>query len=100
VTVGFMLIAFAVKGIDKYKIIPSEKNIKYVVFLPIKSDIEAQKILPIILKTLIIKTYVPAKPAVTICGRLGVKISIIIVLATPITPIPAVTLKHKTIHKK
>ena len=32
-------------------------------------------------------------------GRLGVKISIIIVLATPITPIPAVTLKHKTIHK-
>ena len=33
-------------------------------------------------------------------GRLGVNISIIIVLATPITPIPAVTLKHKTIHKK
>ena len=79
---------------------PKEKKIKYVGFLPIKSDIEAQKILPTILKTLIIKTYVPAKPAVTIAGKLGWKISIIIVLATPITPIPADTLKHKTTHKK
>ena len=71
VTIGLILIAFAVKGIDKYNKIPSEKKIKYVGFLPIKSDIEAQKILPTILKTLIIKTYVPAKPAVTMAGKLG-----------------------------
>ena len=58
------------------------------------------KILPTILKTLIINTYVPANPAVTIAGSVELKISIIIVLATPITPIPAVTLKQRTIHKK
>ena len=55
------------------------------------------------LKTLIIKTYVPAKVAVTMLASsepLGAdpKISDIIVFATPITPIPADTLKHKTIH--
>ena len=72
------------------------------IFLPIKSDKEAQIILPHILKTLIIKTYVPAKAAVTMdanseVGGAEPKISDIIVLATPITPIPADTLKHNTI---
>ena len=65
-----------------------------------KSDMDAQNILPTMLKTLIISTYVPANPAVTMAGKLGSNISIIIVLATPITPIPAVTLKQSTIHKK
>ena len=55
------------------------------------------------LNTLIIKTYVPAKPAVTIDANsepagADPKISDIIVLATPNTPIPAETLKQSTIH--
>src|SRR5262245_56503908 len=45
-------------------------------------------------------TNVPANAGVTISGSVGPKISESMVLATPNTPIPAVTLKHRTIHSR
>jgi hypothetical protein len=52
------------------------------------------------LKTLIISTYVAAKALLTMRGSVDPKISDIIVLATPSTPMPAVTLKQRTIQSR
>ena len=46
------------------------------------------------------RTYVAANEVFTINGNAELKISLIIVLATPNTPMPAVTLKQRTIHRK
>lgn len=90
-----MLAVAAQKGMLSYSGTPSPKNIYYVFLRPIKSLLEAHTSLPAMLKTLIITTYVAAKLAVTTEGRLVPKISSIIVLAQPMTPMPAVTLKHR-----
>ena len=45
-------------------------------------------------------TFAGTAGTVTISGSVDPKISVIIVLATPRTPMPAVTLKQSTIHSR
>ena len=95
---GFDAAMFAAYGTLKYNGMPAAKNKEYVFFRPKKSEQLAHANRPDMLATEIIITYVAAKDPSTMVGNEEVKISPIIVFATPITPIPAVTLSVKLSH--